>query len=220
MIDKQLIHSNYEKLESGMTVSEALKCFDISGHTELPLVTDGAYLGLVFRRQIASIEDQNTLMSSLDLKALEVSIYPDERLVTALKLMMNSGIGLLPVIDHSQEMLGTLHVADLWIEFAKRSSFMGDGSWIVLSMNRKDYSLSELAHLVESHRLIIVFHFVQYHEGMSTVDVHLKVNRENVNELLQTFQRYGYKVTGVIQPQKFTDDWEGRFEELMRFFST
>ena len=134
--------------------------------------------------------------------------------------MTNEGVSSLPVIDSEGTMKGVILASHLWSEFAVKSSLVGPGGWIVLSMKNIDYKLSEIAHIVESNGMKIVLHFVHFFQGMDLIDVHIKVDRENVNELVQTFQRYEYKVSDVIQPKKFSDDWEDRFDELMRFFST
>ena len=63
-------------------------------------------------------------------------------------------------------------------------------------------------------------HFVSFTPGTDLIDVHLKLDRENVNELAQHFQRLNYNVTDVIQAKKYEDDWDNRFDQLMRFFST
>jgi predicted transcriptional regulator len=203
-----------------MTVGEACAVFNDSNQSNLPVVDSGEYKGVLFKNQLEGHEEDGLKLSELESEFKPISVLVETRMVSALKKMVTMGIANLPVIDHTSEMVGVLTSGNLWGEFAKRSSLLGDGSWIIISMPQKDYSLSKLAHLVESHRLMIVMHFVQFYQGTDAIDVHLKVNRENVNELIQSIQRYGYKVTGVIQPKKFVDDWEDKFEELMRFFST
>lgn len=220
MITEALIDKAYVSLNSQMTVDAACKVFDDSHQSNLPVVDFGMYKGVLFKNQLQGHKKDEIILEELSSQFRPISVLVETRMVTALEKMANQGIAFLPVVNHSSEMIGVLSSAGLWSEFASRSSLLGTGSWIMLSMLQKDYSLSKLAHLVESHRLMIVMHFVQFHQGTDTVDVHLKVNRENVNELIQSLQRYGYVVTGVIQPKKFVDDWEDKFEELMRFFST
>ena len=203
-----------------MTVAEACKVFEECTLSNLPVVDSGEFKGILFKNQLQGFEKDKIKLDKLQDQFRYISVLSETRMVSALKKMVNEGVGILPVINHSGDMVGVLSSAHLWNEFASRSSLLGNGSWIIVSMLYKDYSLSKLAHLVESHHLMIVMHFVQFYQGTDTIDVHLKVDRENVNELIQSIQRYGYTVTGVIQPKKYIDDWEDKFEELMRFFST
>jgi len=203
-----------------MTIGEACIVFNESNQSDLPVVDSGEFKGILFKNQLKGHEKDQLKLFELKNQFKPISVLMETRMVTALKKMVDQGIAYLPVVDHSSEMIGVLSSVKLWGEFASRSSLLGSGSWIIVSMPQKDYSLSKLAHLVESHRLMIVMHFVQFYQGTDTLDVHLKVNRENVNELIQSLQRYGFTVTGVIQPKKYIDDWEDKFEELMRFFST
>lgn len=220
MITEELIDKSYVSLNSQMTVGEASKVFKDCKQSNLPVVDSGEYKGILFKNQLQGFEKDKIKLDQLQDQFRSVSVLPETRMVSALKTIVNEGVGYLPVIDHSGEMIGVLSSVHLWNEFASRSSLLGNGSWIIVSMLHKDYSLSKLSHLVESHQLMIVMHFVQFYQGTDTIDVHLKVNRENVNELIQSIQRYGYTITGVIQPKKYIDDWEDKFEELMRFFST
>lgn len=203
-----------------MTVAEACRVFEDSDQSNLPVVDSGEFKGLLFKNQLQGFEKDKIKLDKLQDQFRDISILPETRMVSALKTMVNKGVRILPVINHSRDMIGVLSSVHLWNEFATRSSLLGNGSWIIVSVLRKDYSLSKLAHLVESHELMIVMHFVQFYQGTDSIDVHFKVDRENVNELIQSIQRYGYTVTGVIQPKKYIDDWEDKFEELMRIFST
>jgi predicted transcriptional regulator len=220
LITEALIDKNYISLNSEMTVGEACAVFNDSNQSDLPVVDSEEFKGVLFKNQLKGREDDDLKLKELESQFKLISVLSDTRMVSALKKMVTQGVAYLPVIDHSSDMIGVLTSGKLWGEFASRSSLLGDGSWIIVSMPQKDYSLSKLAHLVESHRLMIVMHFVQFYQGTESLDVHIKVNRENVNELIQSLQRYGFEVTGVIQPKKFVDDWEDKFEELMRFFST
>jgi acetoin utilization protein AcuB len=220
LITEGLIDKSYVSLNSQMTVAAACKVFEESQQSNLPIVDSGEFKGILFKNQLQGFEEDKIKIEKLQDKIRSISVLPETRMVSALKIMVNEGVGFLPVITHSGEMVGVLSSVHLWNEFASRSSLLGNGSWIIVSMLHRDYSLSKLAHLVESHDLMIVMHFVQYYQGTDSIDVHLKVNRENVNELIQSIQRYGYAITGVIQPKKYIDDWEDKFEELMRFFST
>lgn len=220
MIKEGLIDKSYVSLNSQMSVADACKVFEKSQQSNIPIVDSGDFKGILFKNQMQGFDEDKIKIEELHDKIKYISVLPETRMVSALKKMVNEGVEFLPVISHSGEMVGILSSINLWNEFASRSSLLGNGSWIIVSMLHKDFSLSKLAHLVESHDLMIVMHFIQFYQGTDSIDVHLKVNRENVNELIQSIQRYGYEITGVIQPKKYIDDWEDKFEELMRFFST
>ena len=220
LIVEDLIEKKYYSVNSSMSFKEVFETFEECGQNDLPIVDNAIFKGVIFREQVQGQEDNMEEIASIKEQLRPVFVNENDRLIVALKKMTLEGVSYLPVIDTEETMKGVLSTADLWSEFAVKSSMMGLGGWVVLSMRKNDFALSEISHIVESNGMQIVMHFVQFFEEMDVIDVHLKVNKENVNELVQTFQRHGYKVIDVIQPKKFTDDWENRFDELMRFFST
>lgn len=214
------IEKNYYSINSTASFKEVNEVFLECLQNDLPIVDDGIFQGIIYRSQVVGREDNKDEISSIHDHFKVISIQEDERLIIALKTVINNGIFSLPVIDEEGMMKGVLLAPNLWNEFSVESNLGGLGGWIVLSMNKNDFKLSEIAHIVESNGMIMVFHYVHFIQELNLIEVHLKVNKENVNELVQTFQRYSYKVVDVIQDKKFDDDWDSRFDELMRYFST
>jgi predicted transcriptional regulator len=203
-----------------MSFKQVYHVFTESNQNELPIVDSGLLQGVIIKEQLLGKEDNDEAIATIKEQFREASVKEDERIIVALKKMTLGGISNLPVVDIEGNIKGIVSASTLWNEFSIKSSMSGIGGWIVLSMNKNDFKLSEIAQIVESNGMMIVMHFVHFFQEMDIIDVHVKVSRENVNELVQTFQRYGYKVVDVIQPKKFADDWDNRFDELMRFFST
>lgn len=220
MIVEDLIEKDFHSLKSTMSFKEAAIVFNECKQSDLPVIDDSGYQGLVLWEQIKGREDNSDPLSSISEKFRNVSVLPSERMIVAINKMTNEGIQALPVVNEDNEVIGVLLAINLWGQFAVKSSLVQPGGWIVLSMHKRDFKLSEIAHIVESNNAVMLMHFVNFTEGLDLIEVHIKVDRENVNELVQNFQRYDYKVSDVIQAKKFDDDWENRFDELMRFFST
>lgn len=220
MLVEDLIEKEFYSVESSMSFKQVYHVFTESNQNELPIVDSGLLQGVIIKEQLLGKEDNDEAIATIKEQFREASVKEDERIIVALKKMTLGGISNLPVVDIEGNIKGIVSASTLWNEFSIKSSMSGIGGWIVLSMNKNDFKLSEIAQIVESNGMMIVMHFVHFFQEMDIIDVHVKVSRENVNELVQTFQRYGYKVVDVIQPKKFADDWDNRFDELMRFFST
>lgn len=220
MIVEDLIEKEFHSLKSTMSFKEASLVFNECKQSDLPVIDDSGYQGLVLWEQIKGREDNPDPLSTISEQFRKVSVLPSERIIVAINKMTNEGIQALPVVDEENAVLGVLLAINLWGQFAVKSSLVQPGGWIVLSMHKRDFKLSEIAHIVESNNAVMLMHFINFIEGLDLIEVHIKVDRENVNELVQNFQRYDYKVSDVIQAKKFEDDWENRFDELMRFFST
>jgi hypothetical protein len=51
------------------------------------------------------------------------------------------------------------------------------------------------------------------------VEVTLKINREDISDILQSFDRYEYFVKSTYQGSRFHDDLRNRYDELMRLMN-
>ena len=55
--------------------------------------------------------------------------------------------------------------------------------------------------------------------GTTRIEVTLKINREDISDMLQTFERYDIFVKTTYQGSRFHDDLRNRYDELMRFIN-
>jgi hypothetical protein len=56
-------------------------------------------------------------------------------------------------------------------------------------------------------------------EDSTKIEVTLKVNKEDLSRILQTFYRYNYNVKASYHQSDFEEDLKGRFNEFIRFLN-
>ncbi|MEN8811114.1 MAG: acetoin utilization protein acuB, partial [Flavobacteriales bacterium] len=79
----------------------------------------------------------------------------------------------------------------------------------------KDYSLSQIAQIVESNNARILSSFITSSDDSSQIDVTIKLNKKELGAILQTFQRYDYAVIETYQKDDDFDELKNRFDNLM-----
>jgi hypothetical protein len=93
------------------------------------------------------------------------------------------------------------------------------GSIVVLEMNQVDYSLHEIARIVEGNGARVLSVYTHSVPESVRVEVTLKINREDISDILQSFDRYEYFVKSTYQGSRFHDDLRNRYDELMRLMN-
>jgi len=88
---------------------------------------------------------------------------------------------------------------------------------LVLEMNSNDYSLAQIAQIVESNNAKILSSFITSSEDSTRLEVTLKINVSNLSAVIQTFERYEYTVKDVIQDKDAESDLRKRYEALLNF---
>jgi len=90
---------------------------------------------------------------------------------------------------------------------------------VVLEMNQIDYSLHEIARLVEANDAKVLSVYTRTLPDSARVEVTLKINREEISDVLRSFDRYELFVKSTYQGSKLHEDLRGRYEELMRYIN-
>jgi hypothetical protein len=93
------------------------------------------------------------------------------------------------------------------------------GGIIVLNLNKTDYSLAQVAHVVESNNAKVLSSYVFERSETGMLELTLKVNREEVGSIVQSLERYDYQVIAYFQESAHLEDLKGRYDELMRYIN-
>jgi hypothetical protein len=94
------------------------------------------------------------------------------------------------------------------------------GGVIVLEMNENEYSLTEISKIAESNGYKILSFFLDRKSGTHTLDVIMKLDKDELSALIQAFMRYKYTVKAVYLDQSMlTDLYMERYEQFMKYMN-
>jgi CBS domain-containing protein len=181
----------------------------------LPVVESGKYLGML-QRSVA--EDSEALrIGVLAPRFLPVSILASTRLPEIAELMRLHKLTLLPVVDEQQAYQFCVSAFDVLGQLSAVSSVASPGGILVLQVGLHDYSLSEMARLVESNNASIIAAAVTSPSENLNVEVTLKVNTTDLNAIIATFERFEYKIIAYEHHPAVDDFYEERWRGLMAY---
>ena len=113
--------------------------------------------------------------------------------------------------------LGEISLSSVMGYLAEMDSVRSEGAVIVLEMNMVDYSLVEIARLVEENDAKILSATITNLEGSRLSEVSLKINKTAIRGIIQGFQRFDYKIKAFYDAPNYEDDMRRRYDELMRY---
>jgi hypothetical protein len=132
--------------------------------------------------------------------------------------MNENHLTVVPVLSKSGEYLGSIALSNLMEKIGSISSITEEGSIIVLEVNFQDYSLAQIAQIVEGNNARILSVILNNNPELGTIDVTIKVNKTDVSGIMQTFGRYNYFIKSSFQINSdYTEDLKSRYEALMNF---
>jgi len=207
-------------IKSSEKGKKALNLMDVYRVSHIPVVNNTKYLGLVSDK---IIYDLNLLEVPIEtqLDKLNTShAHKDQHIFEVAILMYKLKLSVLPVLDTDHYYLGAITLYDLARRFAKLFSLEEIGGVIILEMDVNNYSLSEISQIVESNDVRILSCFMDRKHGTNFIDVILKLNKEDLSPVIQSFMRYDYNVKAVYLDQsELKDLYKDRFDLFMRFMN-
>jgi hypothetical protein len=129
-----------------------------------------------------------------------------------------TGLPVLPVLDAEMKFCGILDINRVARLFSSSYSFQTDGGTLVLSIPAIQYSLSELARLIEANQGKILSVILEADPVLNqNYLVHLKINQPDLSRIVATLERFEYNVLEVHQALEASSIDKDRFDQLMRY---
>jgi acetoin utilization protein AcuB len=214
-----LITDDIPPLKAADPVSRALDWMEEFKVAHLPVI-DGEYLiGLVKDEDLVDGNNARATVGEL-MERTEVPFVRDrQHIYDVMKLFVERSLTVVPVLDMHGKYLGSINEHEALRRLSEVANVREPGSVLVLEMNSVDYSLQEIARIVEGNNAKVLSVYCHVLADSTRMEVTLKINREDVSDILQTFDRYEYQVKTTYQGSRFHEDLRGRYDELMRMIN-
>jgi acetoin utilization protein AcuB len=94
------------------------------------------------------------------------------------------------------------------------------GGIIVLELTERDYSLSQIAQIVEGNNVKVLSMYITSPPDSTKLEVTLKLNTGDLVSVIKTFERYNYEVkTWVSNNDSMDKFYSERFDSLMKYLN-
>jgi CBS domain-containing protein len=219
MLAKDLISDTIPPLKTSDSGLKALTWMDEFRVSQLPIVNNLELLGLISDTDILDLNAPEEPLGNHPLSLIRPFVFASEHIYEVLKLIARMNLTLVPVLDEENQYLGTISLKTLVEHFAETTSVQNPGGIIVLELNANDYSLTQIARIVEENDTKILSLYVNSQADSTRVELTLKVNREDIRSILASFSRYNITVKATFQQSEFSEDLRNRFDLFMNYIN-
>ena len=219
MIARNLISDLVPPLNLTDTCEKALIWMTEFQVTHLPVVDHGAYLGLVSEDDLYDLNQPEMTLESFKLSPTKPRVLQLDHIYEVMKVASTNKLTLVPVVDEKDHYLGVITIEKLMHHFAHLSAMDEPGAILVIEMNINDYSLSEIARIMESDNIKILSSYVSVHSDSSVMDLTLKVNKNDLQTAIATLENFKYNIKGYFQETGHTEDLLDRYDHLMKYLN-
>lgn len=216
----ELINDVIIPLETRDKVAAALRQMDEIRIGHLPLIHEKKFLGLLSDNDLLVADDENMPVGEFSKYLQLFSINQHEHYYTALRLMTENRLSIVPVTDQKNYYLGAITAEDLLDASANTLSVKNPGGVIILHVSENDFSLAEISRLVESNDIKILSTGVHSIPGSNMLRITLKFNKINIEPVIQTFHRFEYDINAYFgENEKDEELLRDRYDSLMHYLN-
>jgi signal-transduction protein with cAMP-binding, CBS, and nucleotidyltransferase domain len=221
MLARDLISYEIAPVKTSETGLEALNWMVFFKVSHLPVVNNEEFLGMVSEDDIYDLNNPEEPIGNHYLSLFRPYVYGHQHLYEVLEVASRLKLTVVPVIDEGKKYKGLIKMVDLMHHFAQTSAIQKPGGIVVLGMHINDYSLGEIAQIVEANDAKILSMYVYTPPESVRMEVTLKLNIADLTSVIQTFNRYEYEVKASFMEEDQEEDlYNSRYELLMRYLNT
>jgi CBS domain-containing protein len=220
MVAKDLISQVIPSLKTSDSGQTALNWMEIFRISHLPIVNNQDFLGLISDSDIYDMNQPEEPIGNHSLTLLKPYVKTEQHLFEVIGLASRLKLTVVPVLDENSHYKGVITTTDLVRYLAGISSMDQQGGIIVLELIERDYSLSQIAQIVEGNNVKVLSMYITSRPDSTRLEVTIKVNTNDLTSVIRTFERYNYEVkTWVTSDDEMDRFYSERFDLLMKYLN-
>lgn len=219
MLNKDLISSSIPPLSPTDRVYQALQLMTDYHLSQLPVISEDRYLGLVTEDQLLNVENDQDSLETIEREFSRLSINGSLHFSEAVKMMNEFSLNVLPVVDFEGLWLGAIAASDLLKFVGKMYGTEEPGGIIVLELEKREFSFSEISKLVETNDASITQLNTVFDNNLGVLFVTLKINKFEISDIISTFQRYDYSVKYYFGEEAYENELKSNYDHLMNYLN-
>ena len=220
MVAKDLISEVIPSLKTSDLGQTALNWMEVFRVSHLPIVNNQDFLGLISDADIYDMNQPDEPIGNHTLTLLKPYVTSEQHIFEVIGLAARLKLTVVPVLDSKNFYKGVITTNDLIRHMAGISSMDQPGGIVVLELIDRDYSLSQIAQIVESNNIKVLSMYITSPPESTKLEVTLKVNTSDLASVIRTFERYNYEVkTWVTNNDSIDRFYSERFDLLMKYLN-
>ena len=215
MLTRDLISNSIPYLNKDDTVFHALQLMNDYHVAHLPVVENEHYLGIISEEQLLQSNEENTI-KELPVTDGTTSVEANDHFLKAIQMAVTNKLSIVPVVEEKQ-LEGIVTYNDLLKNASEFMSLSQPGGLIVLELESRNYSFTEINRIVESNdaQITQLNTFTDPETGIMQVTI--RVSKLEVSDIISTFQRYEYNVKYYFGEELYENELRTNYDNLMNY---
>ncbi|HLP65803.1 CBS domain-containing protein [Flavobacterium sp.] len=213
----EYITNDYKAINSYEKISEVQDFFADVSFSHFPIVSDGVFIGNISADDIDTFDSDKTIN---DYRYTLEAFFARENMIwlDVLEVFAKNHTNIVPVLNEENTYSGYYELEDI-VKFFHETPFLKEpGGIIVVQKNIIDYSMSQIAQIVESNNGKLLGMFVS-EANSENIQITIKITLGAMNDIIQTFRRYNYEIVSEHHEDNYLNNLKERSEYLDKYLN-
>jgi acetoin utilization protein AcuB len=220
MLAIDLVSDVIPAVRTSDTGARALSWMEIFRISHLPIVDNKEFLGLISDTDIYDLGLMDEPIGNYKLTLFSPFVTSHQHIYEVIEIAARLKLTVIPVLDENKNYIGLIGQSDLLAHLADLAAVKEPGGIIILEMNHHDYSLSQIAQIVESNNSKVLSLYIKNASESTRMEVTIKVSSTDLTSIIQTFDRYNYNIKATyMDDENLNSFYENRYEQFMRYLN-
>ena len=211
------IVTNIPVFKIGDSLKKVFQFFEKNSFSHIAIMEKEIFLGVLTENDLQNFEiDKKIEDYRYNLESFFVR--KESNWLDVLETFARNEANLLPIVDEKEMVVGYYDLTSIISSFIDTPFLTEPGAFIVVAKGIKDYSFSEIAQIIESNNAKLIGGFITDVRS-DVIQITVKINTHNLNEIIQTFRRYNYNILFGNNDDQFLEDMKQRSDYLDKYLN-
>ena len=219
MLAKDLLTTEIPNLQPTDDGNKALEIMDNFLISNLAIVDENIFKGIISFDDIYNFDIFETQLKDFKKPLTQAYIHSSQHIFDAIKSFSIFKTSILAVLDSNSIFLGIISQKSIIENLSKIPSIKETGFHLRFKLNYNDFSATEITNIVEKNEGKIISLYID-NKNTTEIYVYLKILSQDIEAILQSFERYGYNFVILNKKQEdFTQLYQERYDNLLHYLS-
>ncbi|MFM1795318.1 MAG: hypothetical protein RL642_1703 [Bacteroidota bacterium] len=214
----QLLETSYPTIDLHDRVGQVLLEFEETKLASLPVVHENVFQGIITEEDLFDFSSEVEL-AEIQHVFLKYSVKPSDHILQALRVKSKYYLSAIPVVNEKQELEGLIDAEKLLEALASMIGANDTGSFLIIEMARSEYAPGIINRLVESNDAMIMQMNTMLDQQTGMMQVFLKINKEEISDIVATFQRHEYNVLYYYGEETYDNALQNNLDHLLNYLN-
>ena len=198
-------------------ISDLKMLFNELTYSHIPVHNNGVYIGCISENDAHCFEGV-TVINECKYAIEGFFVRETTNWLDVLEAFAQNNTNIMPILDSKNQYIGYYELKDIIHLFNETPFFAEPGGVLIVEKGIHDYSFSEIAQIVESNNGKLLGAFISEMDT-DLVTITLKVGNTSVNDVIQTFRRYSYKIVSGHEEDTYLESLKERSQYLDKYLN-